>query len=90
MDSEQSGYGTELSSITKAIDEQSLLEPKKLKDFFWDMFIADAFLGNFDRHNGNWGILIDEVQQSAEIAPIYDCGFCLYPQIDQAGMQTVK
>ncbi|TCU66892.1 hypothetical protein EV204_1132 [Tissierella praeacuta] len=44
----------------KAIDEQFLVEPQKLKDFFWDMFIADAFLGNFDRHNGNWGILIDE------------------------------
>lgn len=60
VDSEQSWYSTELSSIMKAIDEQSLVEPQKLKDFFWDMFIADAFLGNFDRHNGNWGILIDE------------------------------
>ncbi len=89
VDSEQSGYGTELSSILKAIDEQSLMEPQKLKDFFWEMFIADAFLGNFDRHNGNWGILIDEVQQFAEIAPIYDCGSCLYPQMDQAGMHTV-
>ena len=89
VDSDQSEYGTELSSIMKAIDEQSLVEPQKLKDFFWDMFIADAFLGNFDRHNGNWGILIDEVQQFAEIAPIYDCGSCLYPQMDQAGMQTV-
>lgn len=67
VDSEQSGYGTELSSIMKAMDEQSLVEPQKLKDFFWDMFIADAFLGNFDRHNGNWGILIDEQKQYADI-----------------------
>lgn len=89
VDSEQSGYGTELSSIMKAIDEQSLVETKKLKEFFWDMFVVDAFLGNFDRHNGNWGILIDEQQQHAEIAPVYDCGSCLYPQIDQAGMQKV-
>ncbi|WP_324824764.1 HipA domain-containing protein [Sinanaerobacter sp. ZZT-01] len=89
VDSEQSGYGTELSSIMKAIDEQSLVEPQKLKDFFWDMFVADAFLGNFDRHNGNWGILIDEQQQYAEIAPVYDCGSCLYPQMDQTGMQKV-
>lgn len=40
VDSEQSGYGTELSSIMKAIDEQSLVEPQKLKDYSWDMFIA--------------------------------------------------
>ena len=89
VDSEQSGYGTELFSIMKAIDEQSLVEPQKLKDFFWDMFVADAFLGNFDRHNGNWGILIDEKNQCADIAPIYDCGSCLYPQLDDLQMQKV-
>ncbi len=33
--------------------------------------------------------MIDEVRQFAEIAPIYDCGSCLYPQMDQAGMHTV-
>lgn len=89
VDSEQNGYGTELSSIMKAIDEQSLIEPQRLKDFFWDMFVADAFLGNFDRHNGNWGILIDEYKQSADIAPIYDCGSCLYSQLNEVQMQKV-
>ncbi|MGO5051002.1 HipA domain-containing protein [Lachnospiraceae bacterium LCP25S3_G4] len=89
VDSEQNGYGTELSSIMKAIDEQSLVEPQRLKDFFWDMFVADAFLGNFDRHNGNWGILIDEQKQCADIAPVYDCGSCLYPQLDDLQMQKV-
>lgn len=89
VDSEQSGYGTEISSIIKAIEEQSLMDTQKLKDFFWDMFIADAFLGNFDRHNGNWGILIDEQKQCARIAPVYDCGSCLYPQMDHEMMQVV-
>lgn len=89
VDSEQSGYGTELTSIIKAIEEQPLIEVQKLKDFFWDMFIADAFLGNFDRHNGNWGILVDEQKQSAQIAPVYDCGSCLYPQMDTGLIQTV-
>lgn len=89
VDSEQSGYGTELSSIIKAIEEQTLIEPQKLKDFFWDMFITDALLGNFDRHNGNWGILIDEQKQYANIAPVYDCGSCLYPQMDNNTMENV-
>ena len=89
IDSEQNGYGTELSSILEAIEEQTLLPSGMLREFFWDMFIADALLGNFDRHNGNWGILVDEKKQSAEIAPVYDCGSCLYPQLDETGMQMV-
>jgi len=81
VDSLQGGYGTEYSSVSTAIEEQALISPIQLKTFFWDMFIADALLGNFDRHNGNWGILVDEKNKKAEIAPIYDCGSCLYPQV---------
>ena len=44
-------------------------------------------LGIFDRHNGNWGILVDEEHQTAEIAPVYDCGSCLYPQLAVQDMQ---
>ena len=89
VDSEQSGYGTDITSILKAIEEQSLVDPQKLKDFFWDMFILNALLGNFDRHNENWGVLVDEQKQCADIAPVYDCGSCLYPQMDEARMQAI-
>lgn len=89
VDSEQNGYGTEISSIMKAIDEQALIPSVELRAFFWDMFVADALLGNFDRHNGNWGILIDEQKQTAEIAPVYDCGSCLYPQLGVEKMGKV-
>ncbi len=89
INSEQNGYGKELSSILQAIDEQTLLPPDQLRDFFWDMFIADALLGNFDRHNGNWGILVDEQSKSVEIAPVYDCGSCLYPQLAANDMEAV-
>ncbi len=89
INSEQNGYGTELSSIMEAIEEQSLLPTDKIRNFFWEMFIADALLGNFDRHNGNWGILVDEQNQTAEIAPVYDCGSCLYPQLAMEDMKSV-
>lgn len=89
VDSEQSGYGKELSSIMKAIDEQTLLPSSEIRSFFWDMFIVDALLGNFDRHNGNWGLLIDEKLKTVEIAPVYDCGSCLYPQLSEEGMKKV-
>lgn len=89
INSEQNGYGKELSSILEAIEEQSIYPSDELWQFFWDMFIADAFLGNFDRHNGNWGFLVDEEKQQAELAPVYDCGSCLYPQLDLERMKNV-
>lgn len=85
---EQSGYNKELSSIMEAIDEQSLVPSEKLREFFWDMFIADALLGNSNRHNESWGILVDEKRQAAEIAPVYGCSSCLYPQMDVADMES--
>ena len=89
VDSEQNGYGTELSSIMAAIGEQTLVPQQEMAQFFWDMFIADALLGNFDRHNGNWGILVDEEKQTAQMAPVYDCGSCLYPQLAAEDMKDV-
>lgn len=89
INSAQGGYGTDLLSILQAIEEQTLIPAEELKAHFWDMFIADALLGNFDRHNGNWGILVDEENQTAEIAPVYDCGSCLYPQLGVQEMQAV-
>lgn len=32
-------------------------------------------------HNGNWGFLINESLRKIEVAPIYDCASCLYPQL---------
>ena len=46
------------------------------------MFVIDAFIGNWDRHNGNWGFLYNQETDQMEIAPIFDCGSSLFPQID--------
>jgi len=89
IDSAQSGYGTELSDVLAAIHEQQIISPAVLEEFFWNMFIGDALLGNFDRHNGNWGFLINESTGEVKIAPIYDCGSCLYPQLEENGMRLV-
>lgn len=62
IDSTENGYGTNLEEVIKTIENQNIVEPIKLKEFFWDMFIADALVGNFDRHNGNWGFLIKKKQ----------------------------
>ena len=36
------------------------------------MFVVDAFIGNWDRHNGNWGFLYNQETDKLEIAPIFD------------------
>ena len=42
-----------------------------------------------DRHNGNWGFLYDEAAETAEIAPVFDCGNCLLPQADENIMERI-
>ena len=81
IETSKNGYGTELSEVIETIEEQQIYNEQELKEFFWDMFIADCLVGNFDRHNGNWGFLINESLKKVEIAPIYDCASCLYPQL---------
>lgn len=82
IDSASNGYGTELSDILDTIDKQTVVDPKELKEHFWNMFVIDAFIGNWDRHNGNWGFLYNQETDQMEIAPIFDCGSALFPQID--------
>ena len=81
IETSKNGYGTELDEVIETIEEQQIYDTKELKEFFWNMFIADFLVGNFDRHNGNWGFLINEKLKKIEIAPIYDCASCLYPQL---------
>ena len=89
FDSDSNGHGTELEDILDTINRQRYVSPALLRQRFWDMFIIDALLGNFDRHNGNWGFLYDDNAGLAEIAPVFDCGSCLLPQADEKIMQQV-
>lgn len=89
IDSETNGNGTELEEILETIEKQQFVEPSILSAHFWDVFIIDALLGNFDRHNGNWGFLYDLYNDTSEIAPVYDCGSCLLPQADEKVMRGV-
>ena len=83
IDSERNGYGTELADILSVFDEQTAMDPEKIRERFWDMFIVDAFIGNWDRHNGNWGFLYHVQSDTLTLAPVFDCGSCLYPQADE-------
>ena len=82
IDSASNGYGTEIKDILDTIEDQNAVDPNKLRDHFWNMFVVDAFIGNWDRHNGNWGFLYNQEKDEMKIAPIFDCGSALFPQID--------
>lgn len=57
-------------------------------DRFWDIYIIDALLGNFDRHGGNWGFL--KRADRYRLAPVFDNGSCLFPQMyDDTEMSAI-
>ena len=89
IDSERNGYGTELADILSTIDEQTAMDSETLKTRFWDMFIVDALIGNWDRHNGNWGFLYNNATDEVMLAPVFDCGSSLYPQADEDLMKKI-
>ena len=89
IDSETGGHGTELADILNTIDLQQFIDPVVVRRRFWEMFVIDALIGNFDRHNGNWGFLVDDATGRTELAPVFDCGSCLLPQADERIMQTI-
>lgn len=87
IDSPRSGHDTELATIEEAIDEQDFVDRDALRNLFWDMFVVDALIANNDRHNGNWGLLSNGYE--SRLAPVFDCGGCLFPDADENLMCAV-
>ncbi|MGI5989229.1 MAG: HipA domain-containing protein [Lachnospiraceae bacterium] len=56
---------------------------------YWDTFVIDALIGNFDRHTGNWSYIYNRRTGKMRQAPVYDCGSSLFPGLDEAGMANV-
>ena len=55
LESDSNGTGTELEDVLETIEKQQYVSPKDLKRHFGNIFVVDALLNNFDRHNGNRG-----------------------------------
>lgn len=89
VDSVRNGYGTELSDIQDTFEQQTAIDESLLKKRFWDMFIVDALIGNWDRHNGNWGFLYNTQTDEMALAPVFDCGSSLFPQADEDMMREI-
>lgn len=88
VDSETEGHDAELSEIQNTIFSQDVISPEIVEKRFWDMFVVDALIGNWDRHNGNWGLIYNKSYDEMRLAPVFDNGSCLYPQADSKVMMS--
>ena len=80
-----------LDQIYKTLeDTECLSEDVKTASIerYWDTFVVDALVGNFDRHTGNWGYILKDNQLS--LAPIYDFGSSLLPQLSDEGITEIE
>lgn len=64
----------------KVLEIQNIIKTNEIKKHFYDMFIFDSFIGNFDRNPSNWGIIYNTSNKNYKIAPIYDCGSSMHPK----------
>lgn len=80
------GTGTNIHEIIRTFHEHPLLlQNPQLENRFWDMFVVDALIGNPDRNNENWG-LIRNFEDEYRLAPVFDCGNCLYNKMSEQQM----
>lgn len=81
---------TELNDIMEVIEESKMINTEETKKKFWDMFVIDGLIGNTDRHNGNWGFLLNKNTRKVENAPIYDCGSALNPMLEDEEIEKIN
>lgn len=81
---------TDLNDIMEVIKEIKMINKEETKQKFWDMFVIDSLIGNTDRHNGNWGFLLNKNTGKVEFSPIYDCGSALNPMLEDEEIERIN
>lgn len=83
-------HNVNLDEIMIIMDNNPLFKQlPNLKDRFWDMFIIDALIGNNDRNNGNWGVIVNTQTKENRIAPVFDNGASFSNKSSDAKMQKI-
>ena len=81
---------TEIDDIMEVIEESKMIDTESTKQKFWDMFIIDSLIGNTDRHNGNWGFLLNKTTRKVKFSLIYDCGSALNPMLEDEEIEKIN
>lgn len=87
LDNDKEKYQYSYEDIMQMlIDNSKLTNVDNTIKIFWEMFIVDALIGNFDRHGSNWGFI--KKDNKYLIAPIFDNGSCLFPSMSDEDMMV--
>lgn len=60
----------------------------ELKTRFWEMFIIDALIGNNDRNENNWGVILNKDSGNLKVSPVYDNGASFYSKSDDEKLEN--
>ena len=81
---------TNLDELNIVINNNSIFkEHPELKTRFWDMFIIDAFIGNNDRNEGNWGMILNRETKDLKLAPVFDNGASFFNKSSDNKMKKI-
>lgn len=76
--SSQSYHNISMNDWLYILDNSPIAQQNpQIKERFWDQFVVDAFIGNSNRHGGNWSFYID-TNQDIRLFPIYSNGNALF------------
>lgn len=78
LDKEKYQYSYE-DIVKMLLANKKLTQTEETVSLFFDIYIVDALIGNFDRHGANWGFIKRGGKYS--MAPVFDNGSCLFPRI---------
>lgn len=82
--------GNNLEEILIIMEKNSYFKSNiELKERFWDMFVIDAFIGNNDRNEGNWGLVVDRETKELRIAPVYDNGAAFFNKASDTKLNII-
>lgn len=79
-------------TITETLSEHPGLSGIReiAEEHYWKMFVIDSLIGNFDRHSGNWGYIVNrDDNRLVDVAPVYDCGSSFYPRMGRETMRQL-
>ena len=97
LSSSENRRSPKLENIREIFSSHPFFEDhrQEVSDRYWEQFIVDSIIGNFDRHSENWGYLAtvkpgtNIPDRFYSLAPVYDCGSSLAPRLSEEEMKTI-
>ena len=78
-----------MNRILSDIEYQNAIDSRLVSEWFWDMFIVDALIGNPNRNNTNWGFLYNTIKDELLLAPVCSCGASLFPEMSEEKIRDI-